>query len=224
MVETGGVEHHSILSPHIMAVREARILLGYVHRLWSVCVTTLHRGYGQNCGHVVACGQSVWLLIESEQLPRSFTERPSFGVACFDAAHAAGDRDAEWQSVRDLGFLWLARDYARAGEFFRPALDLASQLNNSKRLTHSLNRLGNWYANLDQPLQAHGLHRRALAAFKEPGAVLTASALLRGSCVVHAWMLRLGCSPRSGHTRATSTTKRRDEHDEIAKIEEETNP
>ena len=37
--------------------------------------------------------------------PRSFTGRLSFGVASFDAARAAGDRDAEWQSVRDLGFL-----------------------------------------------------------------------------------------------------------------------
>jgi hypothetical protein len=32
------------------------------------------------------------------------------------AAHAMGDRAAEWQSSVDLGFLWIGRDYARAGE------------------------------------------------------------------------------------------------------------
>ena len=34
--------------------------------------------------------------------------------AALQAARADGDRGAEWQGLLDLGFVWLARDYARA--------------------------------------------------------------------------------------------------------------
>ena len=48
--------------------------------------------------------------------------------AALDAARADGDRGAEWQGLLDLGFAWLARDYARAGIFFEQALTLAEEL------------------------------------------------------------------------------------------------
>jgi DNA-binding CsgD family transcriptional regulator len=86
-----------------------------------------------------------------------------------DAANLAGHGDATWQGLLDLGFLWLARDYARAGAYFRQALDQAERLNDPKRLAHSLNRLGNWHANMDQPRQGLTLHERALAIFREIG-------------------------------------------------------
>lgn len=85
----------------------------------------------------------------------------------FEAARAAGDRGAEWQGLLDLGFLWLARDHERAGDYFRQALDLASHMDDQKRLAQSLNRMGNWYANMDQPRQAQEFHQRALAVFRE---------------------------------------------------------
>ncbi|HEU0028912.1 MAG TPA: AAA family ATPase, partial [Ktedonobacterales bacterium] len=84
-----------------------------------------------------------------------------------EASRAAGDSGAEWQGLLDLGFLWLARDYERAGEYFRQALDLARHMDDQQRLAQSLNRLGNWYANMDQPRQAQDFHQRALAVFRE---------------------------------------------------------
>src|SRR6266852_1387204 len=37
----------------------------------------------------------------------------------------AGDRQAEWQALCDLGFLWTGRDYTQAGSYFQQALALA---------------------------------------------------------------------------------------------------
>lgn len=88
-------------------------------------------------------------------------------VVALDAARMADDVATAWQGLLDLGFLWLARDFVRAGEFFRQARDLASQMDDPKRLAQSLNRLGNWFANMDQPRQAQGLHQQALAIFRE---------------------------------------------------------
>lgn len=85
------------------------------------------------------------------------------------AARGVGDSGAEWQALLDLGFLWLARDYDRAGGYFHQARDLASRMDDPKRLAHSLNRLGNWYANLDRPHEGQDLHRQALAIFGDLG-------------------------------------------------------
>src|SRR5258708_18029131 len=65
-----------------------------------------------------------------------------------------GDPHGEWGALLDLGKLWAGRDYGEAGEYFRRALDLARTLNDPEALGHSLNRVGNWYANIDQPYDA----------------------------------------------------------------------
>jgi tetratricopeptide (TPR) repeat protein len=76
------------------------------------------------------------------------------------------DTPAEWQSLNDLGFIWSARDYGRAGDYFARALDLAREMNDSLLLAHSLNRMGNWYLNNEDPLQALTFHREALSIFE----------------------------------------------------------
>ncbi len=81
-------------------------------------------------------------------------------------ARTAGDRSAEWQSLLDLGFFWLASDYVQAGQCFRAALDLARQMNDPACLGHSLNRLGNWHVNNEEPDIAHRYHEEALALFE----------------------------------------------------------
>ncbi len=80
-------------------------------------------------------------------------------------ARMSGDVSEEWQALLDLGKLWAGRDYARTGGYFRQALDLARTLNNPATLAHSLNRVGNWYANIDQPYDAVPMHREALDIF-----------------------------------------------------------
>src|SRR5207247_2628493 len=66
----------------------------------------------------------------------------------------------------DLGFLWAGRDYQQTGAYFRRAIECARTLADPKLLAHSLNRLGNWYLNVEQPHEALRYHQEALAIFQ----------------------------------------------------------
>jgi DNA-binding CsgD family transcriptional regulator len=78
----------------------------------------------------------------------------------------AHDQKAEWQALIDLGFLWASRDYTRTGDYFREALALARAMNDPQTLAQTLNRVGNWHVNLDQPAPALELHTEALEIFR----------------------------------------------------------
>ena len=82
-------------------------------------------------------------------------------------ARQQGDHVAEWQSLIDLGFLWAARDYARTGDYLQQALTLVRPLQDPVLLGHTLNRVGNWYVNIEQPSEALRHHREALDIFEE---------------------------------------------------------
>ena len=82
-------------------------------------------------------------------------------------AQRACDRHAEWQALMDLGFLWAQRDYAQAGNYFQQALALARRMDDLLMLAHSLNRLGNWHLNIEQPLEALHYHQEALMLFQQ---------------------------------------------------------
>ena len=86
-----------------------------------------------------------------------------------EAARANTDRSAEWQGLLDLGFVWLARDYCRAGSFFDQALVLAETLGDRRQIVQSQNRLGNWQVNMDDSTRGLELHERALTTFRELG-------------------------------------------------------
>jgi tetratricopeptide (TPR) repeat protein len=75
------------------------------------------------------------------------------------------DDKPEWQALIDLGFLWAERDYQRAGKYFEQALNLARQMGDPNTLAHSLNRLGNWYANAGDLQAALNHHQQALGIF-----------------------------------------------------------
>ncbi len=94
-----------------------------------------------------------------------------------DEARRRGDRQAEWQALLELGFLWASRDYDRTGEYFTQALALARALDDSAALAHSLNRMGNWHLNIEQPLEALRYHQEALRIFEslddKPGLAAT---------------------------------------------------
>jgi tetratricopeptide (TPR) repeat protein len=47
------------------------------------------------------------------------------------------------------------------------ALALARAIGQPATLAHSLNRVGNWHANIEQPVEALGFHQEALAIFEE---------------------------------------------------------
>src|SRR2546426_1368425 len=80
-------------------------------------------------------------------------------------AHKASDRYKEWQVLLDLGLLWAGRNYAQAGDYYQQALALARTMDGPAALAHSLNRLGNWYLNVEQPHDALRCHQEALATF-----------------------------------------------------------
>jgi DNA-binding CsgD family transcriptional regulator/tetratricopeptide (TPR) repeat protein len=86
-------------------------------------------------------------------------------TAVLNAAQAADDNQATWQALLDLGYFWMARDYGRSGGYLQEALELARGLNDPLYLAQSLNRLGNWQANVGRLYQALPLHEEALNIF-----------------------------------------------------------
>ncbi len=87
--------------------------------------------------------------------------------AALASARAEGDRQAEWQALIDLGFLWASRNYTRTGDYFEQALALARTMGDPVTLAHALNRVGNWHLNVEQPLEARRYHEEAFAIFEE---------------------------------------------------------
>jgi DNA-binding CsgD family transcriptional regulator len=102
-------------------------------------------------------------------------------------ARQAGDGQAEWQTLTDLGFLWLTRSLQRAGEFFHNAEELARKLNEPRLRAQSLNHVGNWCFMTGQTLQGLECHRQALEFFEaeqdEAGIAVTRSLL--GMATLH---------------------------------------
>jgi tetratricopeptide (TPR) repeat protein len=77
-------------------------------------------------------------------------------------AREDGEQELEWQSLLDLGFLWMARDFVQAGDSFMQALDLTRARADPISVAHSLNRLGNRHVNADQPLRGRPYHIAAV--------------------------------------------------------------
>ncbi len=88
-------------------------------------------------------------------------------IRTVESAHQEEEAIVEWQGLLDLGWLWTSRDYGRAGNYLQRALDLARQLEDPSRLAQTLNRVGNWYLNTEQPMQARQYHLDALAILQE---------------------------------------------------------
>ncbi|HLA44556.1 MAG TPA: LuxR C-terminal-related transcriptional regulator, partial [Aggregatilineales bacterium] len=81
-------------------------------------------------------------------------------------AQESGDLKMECQALLDVGFLWTGQNFQRAGEYLQEAIALARQLNDPAVLASSLNRVGNWYANREQPFEGLRCHREALTLFE----------------------------------------------------------
>ena len=98
-------------------------------------------------------------------------------TAALERARAASDARGEWEALYALGMLWSARDYARAGEYRREALTVARAVGDERLVARSLNRVGNWHVNLEEPQAGLPHHEEALAIFErlghEPGVAET---------------------------------------------------
>jgi adenylate cyclase len=75
----------------------------------------------------------------------------------------------EWRALLGLGRLWASRDYSRAHDCFQDALELAHRMGDPAALAGSLNWLGNWYMNADNPGAAIAHHQEALEIFQQLG-------------------------------------------------------
>ncbi len=84
-----------------------------------------------------------------------------------DAARTAQDAVAEWQSLIDLGALWAGRDYTHTRALFQRAYEHAREMGQPPMLARSLNRVGNWHLNVEEPLEALQCHQEALAIFQQ---------------------------------------------------------
>ncbi len=73
----------------------------------------------------------------------------------------------EWQALMALGFLWAERDYTWTGSYYQQALSLARSMDDPHVLAQSLNRLGNWYVNIEEPGVALRYHQEALTLFQQ---------------------------------------------------------
>ncbi len=82
-------------------------------------------------------------------------------------AREAGERHAEWQALMALGFLWAERDYTQTGNYYQQALALARHMDDPRVLAQSLNRLGTWYVNIEEPREALHYHQEALTLFQQ---------------------------------------------------------
>jgi DNA-binding CsgD family transcriptional regulator len=65
--------------------------------------------------------------------------------------------------------LWAARNYSRAGDYRRDALTVARAIGDDALVARSLNRVGNWHINLDEPQAGLPHHEEALAIFERLG-------------------------------------------------------
>ncbi|HET8843595.1 MAG TPA: AAA family ATPase [Ktedonobacteraceae bacterium] len=82
-------------------------------------------------------------------------------------ARDTGERHVEWQALMALGSLWAERDYTQTARYYQQALTLARSSDDPHLVAHSLNRLGNWYVNTEQPAVAQRYHQEALTLFQQ---------------------------------------------------------
>ena len=103
----------------------------------------------------------------------AFERLGEFDQACSDhkvtlhIGHAAGEHQAAWRALLDLGRLWASRDYERTRDYFEAALELARRLGEPVSLAVSLNWIGNSYANDEKPKRAMAYHQEALNIFED---------------------------------------------------------
>jgi DNA-binding CsgD family transcriptional regulator len=104
-------------------------------------------------------GQAYEILGEFERACSDYEQ-------ALEIARSLHDRSAEWEGLIALGFLWSERDYARTGTYYQQALELARTIGDPLAVGHSLNRLGNWCVNVEQPQEGLRYHHEALATFR----------------------------------------------------------
>ena len=94
--------------------------------------------------------------------------RADFEMA-LQVARTAGEPRLEWRAQLDLAELWTSRDYGQSRRSIDLALELAHALGDPAVLAGSLNWVGNWHTNAENPAAALEYHQEALEIFEAVG-------------------------------------------------------
>ncbi len=115
-----------------------------------------------------------------------------------EVADASKDQVGAWRAMTQLGMLWAARDYRKTGEYYLKALEIARAMHDERLLAHSLNSMGNYAINIEDPGASFRNHNEALEIFTriqdergvaETSDLLGMAALLSGQFVkAHGWL------------------------------------
>jgi DNA-binding SARP family transcriptional activator/Flp pilus assembly protein TadD len=81
--------------------------------------------------------------------------------------HEAGEKQLECRLLIDLGKLWASKDYQRTRDYFEQALKLSRLMDDPAVVAGSLNWMGNWFANAENPVKASEYHQEALEIFEQ---------------------------------------------------------
>jgi DNA-binding CsgD family transcriptional regulator/tetratricopeptide (TPR) repeat protein/ABC-type cobalamin/Fe3+-siderophores transport system ATPase subunit len=144
---------------HAMALSAPREAVGHLDRAF---MASQRAGVQVGIDLRLARGRAHETLAEFDGALEDFT-------AALEQARAAGDERATWESLHALGMLWAARDYVRAGRFRRDALATARTIGDDSLVARSLNRVGNWHVNVEEPQAGLPHHEEALAIFERLG-------------------------------------------------------
>jgi DNA-binding SARP family transcriptional activator len=92
--------------------------------------------------------------------------------SALELAAGADDEGVEhlnWRTLLNLGRLWASRDYNCALGHLQRALELAQRMGDPAALARSLNWMGNWHLNAEDPQAAVAYHCEALKIFEQSG-------------------------------------------------------
>lgn len=87
--------------------------------------------------------------------------------AALAAARQDGDTAEEWQVLINLAMLWASRNYEMTRAYLDLALERARANGDPRQIAHTLNRVGNWHLNIDEPNAAQRYHGESLVLFNE---------------------------------------------------------
>ena len=93
--------------------------------------------------------------------------REALRLACeTNRTDTPGSSHNEWEALIDLATLWATRDYRETERYLDHALSLARRMSEPSTLAHTLNRIGNWWMNTNEPDKAWQYHEEALSIFQ----------------------------------------------------------
>lgn len=117
-----------------------------------LCLIELHRGRGLTCESIGDFNQALYDLDIVLRLARE-----------------ADELQIEWRALIDLGKLWASRDYHQTQDYFQQGLNLSRQLEDPAAVAGSLNWMGNWHLNADNPHKAVSYHLESLEIIEQMG-------------------------------------------------------